>query len=482
MSGLQAFYPTEEIMSRCGPTGIPKGLDFLPLEIFLDVKSEATDFDRIVLKTDAALGVDKFNHLRLPRGLEWPDVANDVGARLKHLSVHQDLTTIVIPRLTVTATSKHYTALYNIITDLLMYQDPRHRDRANRIDDFIFAFDRRDRDVGRLLLDLFHLQRSIHQLNKLQRGYEANADLITDEGKRELFNIRTDVLDATEQLFTVFEAIAVNAKRDDARAAMITSHRMDVAAGGIAWHMLRDDLQPLVKLDIDGTLFSFITNKDGSTDSALVLNDLSALNSNHDAIFPEIMVRYDASGRRGKREPFASAAWSVLAPVGGIEIVRNFTFASHPLNFRLEERVGKQMMDYVFNDRVQRRQEKKRKKEKGEKGDKDSVRNGSNGDISKSSSLMLDMPALQRSQSSTSVASSATQGTFASAGANGNDKMRPDAKFTMIQSQDAAEMRLRASTTKTFERIRVTQTVLILSYKVGAGRVELMSERRYEKA
>jgi hypothetical protein len=457
-------------------TGIPKGLGFVPLEIFLDVKSEATDFDRIVLKTDAALGVDKFNHLRMPQGLRWPDVVGDVGARIKHLALQQDQTTIVVPRLTVTATSKHYTALYNIVTDLLMYQDPRHRDRSDRIDDFIFAFDRRDRDVGRLLLDLYHLQRTIHQLNQLQRGYEAHADRITDDGKRELFNIRTDVLDATEQLFTVFEAIAVNSKRDDARAALITSNRMDVAAGGIAWHMLRDDLQPLVKLDIDGTLFSHITNKDGSTDSALVLNDLSALNSNHDAVFPEIMVRYEALGRRGSREPFASAAWSVLAPVGGIEIVRNFTFASHPLNFRLEERVGKQMMDYVFNDRVRRRQEKKSKKEKGETRGK-----GTAGDSRMASTLEL--PALQRSQSSTSVASSATQGTMTSAdGSNGASKMRPEAKFTMIHSADAALMRDRASKTKTFERIRVMQTVLILSYKVGAEWTWLMAERRHQKA
>lgn len=144
-------------------------------------------------------------------------------------------------------------------------------------------------------MDLFSLQQSIRSLTALQRGYEANADLLTEEGKGELFKIRTDQLEATEQLFTVFAAIAVNQSREDARAALKSASRMDVRVGGIAWHMLQDNLKPLVKLDIEGTLYSHLSNKDGSTDSALAIGDLSALNSDADAIYPEVMVRYQSS-------------------------------------------------------------------------------------------------------------------------------------------------------------------------------------------
>ena len=201
----------------------------------------------------------------------------------------------------MTATSKHYTALYNVITNLLMYQDPAHRHRADRVDSFVLVFDRKDRDPNRLLTDLFNLQQSIRSLRTLHRGYEANVDLLTEEGKGELFKIRTDLLDATEQLFTVFEAISVSQSRDDARAALKSAARMDVRIGGIAWHMLKDDLKPLVKLDIEGTLYSHLSNKDGSTDSALAIGDLSALNSDADAIFPEIMVRQETSGYGRKK-------------------------------------------------------------------------------------------------------------------------------------------------------------------------------------
>ena len=90
MLGLQAFYPSEETLQReRSPLGLPRGLDFVPLEIFLDVRSEATDYDRIILKTDAAVSLDRFNHLRMLRGLEWPEVNDNEAEAVRHLRIHQ---------------------------------------------------------------------------------------------------------------------------------------------------------------------------------------------------------------------------------------------------------------------------------------------------------------------------------------------------------------------------------------------------------
>ena len=93
----------------------------------------------------------------------------------------------------------------------------------------------------------------------------------------------------------MFSAISVHHAREEARAALKSTARMDVRVGGIAWHVLRDDLKPLVKLDIEGTLYSYLSNKDGSTDIALAIGDLAALNSNPEALYPEVVVRYEAS-------------------------------------------------------------------------------------------------------------------------------------------------------------------------------------------
>lgn len=92
MKGLQAFYPNDKTLARekrdGGPSGGLRQVPALPLEIFLDVRSEATDYDRIILKTDAAVAIDRFNHLRMPRGLQWPDTKDEYGDIIKHLKVH----------------------------------------------------------------------------------------------------------------------------------------------------------------------------------------------------------------------------------------------------------------------------------------------------------------------------------------------------------------------------------------------------------
>ena len=397
------------------------------------------------------------------------------------MAYKQDLTTIIVPRMHLTATSKHYSALYNVVTDLLVYQDPGHRERAERIDNFQFAFDRSDRDPQRLIFDLFSLQHSIRSLRAIQRGYEANVDLLNEEGIEQLFKIRTDLLEATEQLFTVFEAISVNKAQDEARAALKSASRLDVRVGGLAWHMLRDDLAPLLKIDIEGTLYSGVSNKDGSNDSAIAFGDLSALNSDTDAMYPEVMVRYESGGgsKKKTRESFASAAWSILAPVGGISIVRHLALYIYPVRFRLEEKVGHQVMDYIFTDRVERRKARKEEKDrekaerhhhaKNKKGEKSTNDLGMLAEGKKSTATLksTDGTPLRRSKSSTSVATMntvATNGSADDVATKGEDE-----KFRLVPTKDATEMRKRASANKTFVKIIFGATSFVLSYKVGAG-------------
>ncbi|ORX40254.1 golgi-body localization protein domain-domain-containing protein [Kockovaella imperatae] len=476
MKGLQAFYPSETTMGRQrGPLGVPRGLDFVPLEIFLDVRSEATEYDRIVLKSDAAIYFDRFNHLRMPRGLDWPDVKDDEGYSMNHLRRHQDLFTIIVPRLSVAATSKHYTALYNVVTDLLLYVDPKHRQRSERIDNFIYAFDRKDRNPQKLILDLFTLQQEIRHLAALERGYAANMDLLDESGREELFKIRTDQMEGMEQLFTVFEAISVNQARDDAKAALKTASRMDVRVGGIAWHMLRDDLTPLIKLDIEGTLYSIVSNKDGSTDNAAVFGELSALNSSHEAMYPEVLARYEPSGagRRKNRDSFASIFMSTMAAVGGIQIVRHLAVNLHPVRFKLEERLGHEIVDYIFNDRVKRRRQKAEEKQNGTTNghrENGTTTPGPSGrrDAQRTPSGM-EMPPLNRTRSQASILSETPNGR------SSEDQSEGDHKFTMVPMQDAAEMRRRASANKTFVKIVFAATSIVLSFKTD----ETKKHRRF---
>ena len=95
----------------------------------------------------------------------------------------QDQMTIVVPRVALSATSKHYSALYCIITDLLLYQDPDHRQRSELIDSFMLQFDRKEKDAESLFADIDKRQREIRYLREIVRGYDQHLDLLTDAGK-----------------------------------------------------------------------------------------------------------------------------------------------------------------------------------------------------------------------------------------------------------------------------------------------------------
>ena len=203
---------------------------------------------------------------------------------------------MVVPRIALSATSKHYSALYCVITDLLLYQDPDHEERNKLINTFMLQFDRKERDPKSLLGDIENRQREVRYLREIVRGYDQHLDLLTDEGKAELFACRARLFEQTEDLFCVFELLSAGFQTEDAKAAVMTATQTNIRAGSIAWNLLKDDMTSLVKLDIDGTMLSVMKGKDQSLDSACVVSDLSALNNNPDAIFPEVAVRYEPGG------------------------------------------------------------------------------------------------------------------------------------------------------------------------------------------
>lgn len=115
-------------------------------------------------------------------------------------------------------------------------------------------------------------------------------------------------------------------------------------------------------------------------------------------------------------------------------------------------------MDYIFNDRVRRR------REEGTANAPPRDDGGlSNAGASKTSST-LELAPLHRSKSAVSVASS-------SAATNRQSRQGDEGihdHFTMVPKGDAAEMRRRASSARTFLNITLEATTFVLTYKVSS--------------
>ncbi|WWC88836.1 uncharacterized protein L201_003751 [Kwoniella dendrophila CBS 6074] len=355
---VQAFYPTSEALNR-ERSGSTRALDFVPLEIFLDAKSVATDYDRILQRTNISGSYDQFNRIRIPRSLHWPNTVNENNEKIEHLRIHQDLMTITTPQIELSATSKHYDALYTIITDLLVYSDPDHAHRTQAIKDFSRQFDTADRDTNRLLFDIHQIQQGMRNLMELQRGYETNLERLEEAGKDELFRIRADLAEGYEHLYTINALIANTLAKDDARAFLKNALRLDVKLRAVSWKMLKEDsCTPLAQVGMKSALCSYSNNKNGSTDCAVVLGDVGIVNLAPDAKYDGLIVSQDyAHSKKKTKPPFAKVYWSSHLPIGGIALFPEVDFELANVKFCIEERSGHQIADYIFSDRIKRRRE-----------------------------------------------------------------------------------------------------------------------------
>ncbi|WVW84477.1 hypothetical protein I302_106511 [Kwoniella bestiolae CBS 10118] len=471
---VQAFYPTTEALNRERSGSISRGLDFVPLEIFLDAKSQATDYDRILLRTNLAGSYDKFNRLRIPRQLKWPKAINENGDPIEHLRIHQDLMTIITPQIKLFATSKHYDALYTIITDLLIYSDPDHQHRNQAVKDFSRQFDSSDRDTNRLLVDIHTLQQTMRHLMELQRGYETNLEKLEEAGKDELFKIRADLAEGYESLYTINAMIANTLAKDDARAFLKNALRLDIRLREVSWRMLKEDcISSLAQVTMSSALCSYSNNKNGSTDCALVLGSVQVNNLAPDAKFEGMIVSQDNSSWKKKaKSVFAKVYWSSYPPIGGIPVFPEVDVELASVRFGIEEKMGHQVVDYIFSDRIRRRRDKAKLAQQqlshtngsstpnanasplNGKADTRSISSRatlSTDDLSVASSTRNELYPLSRSRSQVSINSHNDVETIST---YGNSRSNDDAK----------EMRERASTNRYFGKISFHRMNLTLSY------------------
>lgn len=133
--------------------------------------------------------------------------------------------------------------------------------------------------------------------------------------------------------------------------------------------------------------------------------------------------------------------------------------------------MGHEVMDYIFNDRVRRRREEGGGGGGGgtatPRNERDRDRDASSHAGSKTAST-LELAPLHRSKSAVSVASSSAATAATRQSRQGDEGMHDH--FTLVPKGDAAEMRRRANSARTFLSITFEATSFVLSYKVSIRR------------
>ncbi|KAF8314787.1 hypothetical protein DL93DRAFT_2227867 [Clavulina sp. PMI_390] len=324
----------------------------VPLEVLVDNRCEHGDFHRLLPHTDVKIHYDKFNRLRL-RSEASMTIADGVADMSSHLKTHTDRVAVSIPRFSVSATAANYTAIYNVVQQLIMYSDPVQKQHNEALQKFIYLFDFKDKKASIEIVS--KLQQRIRVLQNVLMHYDQHFSHLSDAEKDVAYSAKSQMFLMRRELNLIHESYT----HAQAKAAMsaeenhVSALRVDAMFSELAWHML-DDLDGLMtKLAVRGGRYTWMSRDDGSMVNKVVIKDIQALDARHDALFPEIAVKLDLPGH--KSEDFLVAKWETLPPVGGISIWESFNLKIHPIQVHIERQLGRKLEGYAFKGASEKR-------------------------------------------------------------------------------------------------------------------------------
>ncbi|OBZ70295.1 hypothetical protein A0H81_09960 [Grifola frondosa] len=342
LNGLQTFSPSATNTS---------GEGYVPLEVLIDLRCENSAFDRLVPQTDATFQYDKFNRLRLRN-----NVTSVTQGQQHHLQNQTDLIRLHVPRFTISANDRHFQAISNIVTDLVLYSDVALKARSEKLEKMLFSYD--FTNLASAADVVTNMQQRLRHALETKWGAEQKLRSFGEPGQIELLKIDAHILFLVEELNLTFDAIKLAQDKIGEHSDQKSALLLHASSNEVSWRMLDRHDQLLAKLAVRNIDFYWLNRHDSSTVNKLAVGDLQAFDGAADADWTEILSKYDEPSTHPlvKRKLFLVSDWTVLPPVGGITIYETFELMLHPMRLQIDTRVGRKIMEYVWPARRNRQQ------------------------------------------------------------------------------------------------------------------------------
>ncbi|KAI5893473.1 uncharacterized protein SCHCODRAFT_02747457 [Schizophyllum commune H4-8] len=477
LSGLQMFSPVDKDQVGDG---------CVPLEVLIDLRCESRLFDRIMPQTDAVFQYDKFNRLRLRNGITSAisPSSNQKAALVDdhHLQDQTDLIRIHSPRFTAGATENHFQVISRVITKVLLFSDPAHKTRLDRLETLLFAYDFTDLQSAAKVVS--SIQQRLRSALEMQRAAGSLANFADPSARVEMLKLRAHIYLLSEELNLLFDAIKLAQDRSDDHTDK-SAVMLHASSSEISWRMLDKSREMLAKLVIQNADFHWLNRQDSSTVNHLSVGNLQAFDGSRDAVWQEILAKHDEPTNHPllKRGLFLLADWTVLAPVGGITIYERFEVQLHPFRLQLHAAMGRKIMEYFWPNRRERAE---LEATDDEADDDDLISERASMDAPRTSNTLTPPPGLRKlgaSRSFTDLRMSARENSTQSLKLSPLTRMRSSDALNKFDGQsngdggklkkaraaaahrhkmDAAEMKTRSSQ-KSFVLVKISSLHIMLS-------------------
>ena len=363
MDGVQFFVTHQKALTQflhlysANRYGTPKGSawpPWVPVEVNFDFSINPFGFSRVVQKTSASLRYDKYNTLRLKYNDEVnkgdageTDTMDDPESRIDHLWVE-------FPHIRAICDSSQYYAMYLIVADLLLYNEPLEKVRSERLEKIMLAADFSDLTGAPEMV--ISLQERITQLEEIKAHFQLHAKYLDRQGWQDRLAIEKDLTNCEDELFFMMKAISTSQRKSDDRAQTSQSNgllRWYLSASEIVWHLMREKNEPLLEIQLNHAAYDRTDNSDGSNNNTMEIQRIRGLNLLPDALYPEMLAPYfehsqTTTERKAQDIKMFKVQWIMLEAIAGIPVLDQFEVNLFPLKVQLEREIGKKLFEYIF--------------------------------------------------------------------------------------------------------------------------------------
>ncbi|KAI3337287.1 mitochondrial protein from FMP27-domain-containing protein [Xylariaceae sp. AK1471] len=332
--------------------GTPSGSSWppwVPMEVMFDFQADPFGFKRIVQKTSAMLRYDKFNTLRL----KYNDEVNNVESNtlsLDSTESRMDNLWVEFPQARALCNSSQYYAMYVIVLDLLLYSEPLEKTRSERLEKIMLASDFSDlRGTPEMVTKL---QERIRNLEEIKSRFQIHSKHLDRKGWEDRLVLERDLAANEDELFFVMKAITSSQRKYDSSLQSNALLKWTISAREIVWHLIQDNNEPLVELQLKDVEYDRTDNSDGSHINLMQIGKILGLNLMPNAIYPEMIAPYfeDEKGRQAdlKDKQMVRVYFHMLEAIAGIPVMDHFEVNLFPMKIQLEREVGKKLFEYIF--------------------------------------------------------------------------------------------------------------------------------------
>ncbi|KAM5377986.1 hypothetical protein ACJZ2D_004732 [Fusarium nematophilum] len=350
----QKWFQTSLVSMYVGSKyGAPSGSSWppwVPIEVVFDFQADPFGFKRVVQKTSAMVRYDKYNTLRLKYNDEVNADGND-GTSQDNAENRMDNLWVEFPTARALCNSSQYYALYVIVLDLLMYNEPLEKTRSERLEKIILASDFSDLSGAPAMVQ--KLQQRIRQMEEIKEHFQTYSKYLDKKGWQDRLHLERDLAACEDELFFMMKAITTSQRKYDVNSVDSTGLlRWNISVRDIVWHLMQDSNDPLVELQLRDLEYDRTDNSDGSHVNLIRVGKVLGLNLLPDATYPEMIAPYIDPERphsnEGESKEMIRVYWYMLEAIAGIPVMDRFEVNLFPIKVQLEREVGKRLFEYIF--------------------------------------------------------------------------------------------------------------------------------------